>query len=160
MTSILSPLETPDPRLRTLLPADLYALAWVDPSPATLTKVFEHLRTLRRILYDYMPRILSDELPRPGEETYGWQEGTLIFTDLAGFTPLLEANAINGKAGARILLELLNDYFAEMISIISKSGGNLLEFTGDEMLARFPRDRHGNGTAQAVRAVLGMQRAM
>src|SRR5258706_588696 len=60
MTSILSPLATLEPRLRTLLPADLYALAWVDPSPATLTKVFEHLRTLRRILYDYMPRILSD----------------------------------------------------------------------------------------------------
>ncbi len=160
MTSILSPLATLEPRLRTLLPADLYALAWVDPSPATLTKVFEHLRTLRRILYDYMPRILSDELPRPGEETYGWQEGTLIFTDLAGFTPLLEANAINGKAGARTLLEVLNDYFAEMIRIISKSGGNLLEFTGDAMLAQFPRDRRGNETAQAVRAGLRMQRAM
>ena len=96
MTSTISPLAPLEPRLRTLLPADLYALAWVDPSPATLTKVFEHLRTLRRILYDYMPRILSDELPRPGEETYGWHEGTLIFTDLAGFTPLLRV-AIDGN---------------------------------------------------------------
>jgi class 3 adenylate cyclase len=142
------------------LPADLYALAWVDPSPATLTKVFEHLRTLRRILYDYMPRVLSEELPRPGEETYEWKEGTLIFTDLAGFTPLLEANAARGKAGARTLLGVLNDYFAEMIRIVSKSGGNLLEFTGDAMLAQFPRDRRGNETAQAVRAGLRMQRAM
>ena len=45
---------------RTLLPADLYAAAWVDPSPDTLMRVFEHLRTLLRILYDYVPRQVSD----------------------------------------------------------------------------------------------------
>ena len=39
-----------------LLPADLYAAAWLDPSSATLMKVFEHLRTLQRILYSHVPR--------------------------------------------------------------------------------------------------------
>jgi class 3 adenylate cyclase len=149
-----------EPRLRDILPADLYALAWVDPSQETLQRVFDHLRTLHRMLFDYMPRHLSDNLPQPGEISYEWQEGTLIFTDLAGFTKLLEANALLGRSGARSLLQVLNAYFAEMIRIISKSGGNLLEFTGDAMLAQFPRDRRRSETAQAVRAGLRMQRAM
>src|SRR5258708_26209036 len=159
-TNAVSPLASIEPRLRTLLPADLYALAWVDPSQETLQRVFEDLRTLRRMLYDYMPRQLTDNLPRPGEISHEWQEGTLIFTDLAGFTKLLEANALLGRTGARTLLQVLNASFAEMIKIISISGGNLLEFTGDAMLAQFPRDRRKSDTAQAVRAGLRMQRAM
>lgn len=156
-TALLASLEA---RLRTLLPADLYAAAWVDPTPATLQKVFEHLRTLQSILYDYMPRQVSETLPPPGEVRREWQEGTLMFTDLAGFTPLMEANAAAGKGGARSLLKVLNDYFGTMIEIIGKSGGNLLEFTGDAMLVQFTPNSRLNETAQAVRAGLRMQRAM
>ncbi len=155
-----SPLAAIEHRLRPLLPADLYAAAWVDPSPATLKRVFDHLRTLQRILYDYVPRQVSESLPIPGETRHAWQEGTLMFTDLAGFTPLMEANAARGQAGAEALLEVLNNYFAEMIEIISKSGGNLLEFTGDALLAQFETDQRASDTAQAVRAGLRMQRAM
>jgi class 3 adenylate cyclase len=155
-----SPLVAVEPRLRYLLPADLYAAAWVTPSLAVLMKVFEHLRTLQRILYDYVPRHVSETLPNPGETRYAWQEGALMFTDLAGFTPLLEANAAYGRSGAKILLNVLNAYFAEMIEIISKSGGNLLEFTGDAMLVQFPADQRHTEAARAVRAGLRMQRAM
>lgn len=155
-----SPLLALEPRLRWLLPADLYATAWVDPSSATLIRVFEHLRTLQHILYDYIPRQVTQNLPRPGTVRCQWQEGTLMFTDLAGFTPLLEGFAGRGRAGAEALLVVLNAYFAEMIQIISKSGGNLLEFTGDAMLVQFPPHRRLNDTAQAVRAGLRMQRAM
>ncbi|HEY1013991.1 MAG TPA: hypothetical protein VGE07_14865, partial [Herpetosiphonaceae bacterium] len=62
-----SPLDALEPRLRTLLPATLYAAAWVDPSPANLTLVFEHVRTLRRLLHDYTPRLVADSPPQPGE---------------------------------------------------------------------------------------------
>jgi adenylate cyclase len=156
-TALLASLES---RLRTLLPADLYATAWVDPTPATLQRVFEHLRTLQSILYDYLPRQVAETLPSPGEVRKEWQEGTLMFTDLAGFTPLMEANAALGKAGARSLLKLLNEYFGTMIEILGRSGGNLLEFTGDAMLIQFPLNMRHNDTAQAVRAGLRMQRAM
>jgi adenylate cyclase len=170
----ISPLAAIESRLRYLLPADLYAHAWVDPLPATLMRVFEHLRTLQRILQDYVPRGVAEDPPKPGQVRYEWQEGTLMFTDLAGFTPLMEANAARGRAGAEALLEVLNAYFANMLEIISKGNGNLLEFTGDAMLAVFPA---GAGAAalspeagakggrrrditQAVRAGLRMQRAM
>ena len=152
-----------EPRLRTLLPADLYANAWLDPSVDTLTEVFKHLRTMQRILRDYIPLEVSETLPRPGELRWEWHEGTLVFTDLAGFTPLMEAYEPFGLAGAMKVLEILNDYFSAMIEIISKSGGNLLEFTGDAMLIEFekdPRKASQNDTAQAVRAALRMQRAM
>ncbi|GIV98408.1 MAG: hypothetical protein KatS3mg057_3065 [Herpetosiphonaceae bacterium] len=155
-----SPLAALEPRLRSLLPASLYADAWLNPTPAMLMRVFEHLRTLLHILHDHLPRPVTVDPPTPGELRYEWQEGTLMFTDLAGFTPLMEANAARGSAGARELLRLLNTYFAAMLEIISKSGGNLLEFTGDAMLIQFPPDQDGRDTVQAVRAGLRMQRAM
>jgi class 3 adenylate cyclase len=149
-----------EPRLRWLLPADLYAAAWVDPSPATLTGVFEHLRTLQHILNDYIPRHNIEHVSHLGEVHCSWQEGTLMFTDLAGFTPLLESYARHGQAGAEALLCILNSYFSQMIQIISKSGGVLLEFTGDAMLVQFAPHKLHNDTAQAIRAGLRMQRAM
>ncbi|GAB4552707.1 MAG: hypothetical protein OHK0023_21080 [Anaerolineae bacterium] len=156
-TALLAALES---RLRSLLPADLYATAWVDPNAETLERVFEHLRTLQSILYDYMPRQVLETLPEPGKVIHTWQEGTLMFTDMAGFTPLLEANSGTGRNGARTVLKVLNDYFSTMIEVIGKSGGNLLEFTGDAMLVQFPPNARYNHTAQAVRAGLRMQRAM
>lgn len=192
-SSLSSPLEEIEPRLRTFLPADLYAAAWVDPSPTTLERVFEHLRTLQRILYDYTPRKLAEDLLRqkprnpdadskedllqprrrgtdsatgsqnkwrPGQTRHEWQKGSLMFTDLAGFTKLMEANATRGHQGAEDLLAVLNAYFAEMIEIISKSNGDLLEFTGDALLAVFPETERKNDALQAVRAGLRMQRAM
>ena len=155
-----SPIANLEPRLRGLLPADLYASVWLDPTTASLMRVFEHLRTLQRILGDYIARQVLEVLPKPGEIRYEWQEGTLMFTDLAGFTPLIEANSGKGTEGAKALLGIMNNYFAGMIEIISKSGGNVLEFTGDAMLAQFPADARGKEAAQAVRAGLRMQHAM
>ena len=55
-----SPLRALEARLRWLVPADLYAMAWIDPSPPMLTRVFEHLRSLQRNLHDYLPRLVTD----------------------------------------------------------------------------------------------------
>lgn len=147
-------------QLRSLLPADLYAAAWLEPNSANLMRVFQHLRTLQHILNDYTPRQVSENPPGLGKVRYTWREGTLLFTDLAGFTSLLEANAKYGRQGAILLLKVLNQYFSEMIEIVSKSGGDLLEFTGDAMLVQFLADAQGDDVAQAVRAGLRMQRTM
>lgn len=166
-----------EPRLRDLLPADLYAEVWVASSiydsdehdkdsfehkdlVNQLTRVFEHLRTMQRILHDYVPRQVLDNLGVPGEVKAQWEKGTLMFTDLSGFTPLMEANADRGRAGASALLGVLNKYFSQMIELISKSGGNLLEFTGDALLAQFVPDQREQDALQAVRAGLRMQRIM
>lgn len=155
-----SPLSSIETRLRLLLPADLYASVWVDPSPTMLERVFEHLRTLQRILHDYSSRYIAESPPQPGEVRHEWQRGSLMFTDLAGFTRLMEANASQGRSGAASLLKVLNAYFSTMIETVSKSGGDLLEFTGDALFVFFPVMERRNDTLQAVRAGLRMQRAM
>ena len=155
-----SPLVDVEARLRNLLPSKLYADVWINPSTRNLTRIFNHLRTISRVFHDYLPRQVVASLPRPGFPNFEWVEGTLMFTDLSGFTSLLEKNAEYGKDGADTLLKVLNDYFSEMLQIVSKSGGNLLEFTGDALLVQFPTDQRGSDTTRAVRAGLRMQRAM
>lgn len=159
-TRAASRIDELEPRLRHLLPANLYAETWIDPSADNLTRVFDHLRSLQFTLYGYAPRHVSEDPPQPGQLQYSWEEGTLMFTDLAGFTPLMEANARQGRIGAMALLEVLNVYFTTMIDIIGQAGGILLEFTGDALLAQFRDDARGLDTVRAVRAGLRMQRAM
>lgn len=157
---VLSQLSEIEPRLRRFFPVDLATAVRGKEGTAALIHLFEHLRTLQRILHDYVPRRVAETASVPGEIRHAWEEGALMFTDLAGFTPLMEANAARGRAGAEALLGILSSYFAEMIEIISKSGGELLEFTGDALLAVFLPGQRQNETTRAVRAGLRMQRAM
>ncbi|MGB3310836.1 MAG: adenylate/guanylate cyclase domain-containing protein [Nodosilinea sp.] len=161
----MAELESIERSLRELAPADLYAALWVDPSAQTLSKVFNHLRTLQHVLIDYVPRDVSQQPPASPRARHRWHQGSLLFTDLAGFTPLFAANAAAGRAGAEALLTIINDYFAQMVELVSKAGGNLLEFTGDAMLVQFRHEAYqsDNGDAemiQAIHAGLRMQRAM
>jgi adenylate cyclase len=146
--------------LPALVPADLFAEAWVSNSQQPLIQVFNHLKTLYRILVDYVPRDVSHRLLSDGEPGHGWDRGTILFTDLAGFTPLLEAHAADSRDGAIALLDLINQYFAVMAEIASKSGGSLVEFTGDALLIQFSESESEHHANHAVRAGLRMQRAM
>ena len=149
-----------EPRLRTLLPARLYAEAWSQPTSHTLEQVFDHMRTLRYILQDYVPGFVAHDPAHPGVVRSTRRTGALMFTDLAGFTSLMEAYAAEGQAGAATLLQLLNQYFAAMVEIISKSAGDLLEWTGDAMLVQFQAADLATAVERAVRAGLRMQRVM
>ncbi|HRJ55316.1 MAG TPA: adenylate/guanylate cyclase domain-containing protein [Anaerolineales bacterium] len=155
-----SPLTTIESRLRYLLPAEMYVAMWGNPSVDIMIEVHKHLRTLQRILHDYTSRQIDVAKLRPGDVKTEWQYGTMMFTDLAGFTKLMEANASKGQEGAQNLTKQLTRYFSAMISTISKSGGELVEFTGDAMLVIFPKSERNDDALRAVRAGLRMQRAM
>jgi len=155
-----SPLTSIESRLRYLLPAEMYASMWGNPSVEIMLDVHKHLRTLQRILHDYTSRQISFNKLKPGDVRTEWLHGTMMFTDLAGFTKLMEANASKGHNGAENLLKQLTKYFSEMIGIISKSGGELVEFTGDALLVVFRKTEKNDDTLRAVRAGLRMQRAM
>ena len=156
-----SPLASIESRLRYLLPAEMYASMWTNPSVDMMIDVHKHLRTLQRILHDYSPRQISANPLKPGSIKTEWQYGTMMFTDLAGFTKLMEANSTKGREGAAELLKQLTKYFSTMIAVISKSGGDLVEFTGDALLIVFPkREDRNEDIIHAVRAGLRMQRAM
>ncbi|MDD2921855.1 MAG: adenylate/guanylate cyclase domain-containing protein, partial [Anaerolineales bacterium] len=156
-----SPLTAIESRLRYLLPAELYASMWANPSVDVMIQVHSHLRTLLHILYDYTSRKPGDiDVLQPGEVNPEWRYGTMMFTDLAGFTKLMEANAPKGREGAKDILNQINKYFSAMIEVISKSGGELVEFTGDAMLVVWHKNEQNDDTLRAVRAGLRMQRAM
>jgi class 3 adenylate cyclase len=155
-----SPLTTIENRLRYFLPAEMYVEMWGNPSVNMMIDVHKHLRTLQRILQDYTSKQISINRLKPGNVKTEWQYGTMMFTDLAGFTKLMEANSVNGQEGARDLLAQLTKYFSSMIAIISKSGGELVEFTGDALLVIFPKNDKQDDTMRAIRAGMRMQRAM
>jgi len=59
-----------------------------------------------------------------------------MFTDIRGFT------AFTGAAGSRRVIELLNEYFGEVIDAILAHRGTLVGYRGDGVLAVFgPRSR-------------------
>jgi adenylate cyclase len=155
-----TPLSVIESRLRYLLPAELYADMWGNPSVDMMVAVHKHLRTLHHVLQDYTSPQISINKPKPGDVKSEWQRGTMMFTDLAGFTKLMEANSAKGRDGAADLLKQLTKYFSTMIAVISKSGGDLIEFTGDALLVVFPKNEKNDDALRAVRAGLRMQRAM
>ena len=83
------------------------------------------------------------------------REMTVLFSDLAGFTPL------SATLAPTALIELLNAYFDEMCPIIKAEGGDIDKFIGDAILAVFEEARGREPAAErAVRAALAMQAAM
>ncbi len=155
-----TPLSAIENRLRYFLPAELYADMWGDPSVDMMVAVHKHLRTLHRVLQDYTSPRISINKPKPGDVKSEWQCGSMMFTDLVGFTKLMEANSTKGREGAADLLRQLTKYFSSMSAVISKSGGDLLEFTGDALLVVFLKNEKNDDALRAVRAGLRMQRCM
>ncbi len=89
----------------------------------------------------------------PGQRSV---EGSVLFCDVAGFTPLTEALQVLGREGAEELTRLLNDYFTCMVGIADEEGGDVLRFGGDAMVVLFA----GKSRAAAAHAAAKMMAAM
>jgi len=125
--------------------------------------VLTHLRSVRHLLSTYIPAHLAQEKAhRPiAGEVYGrWLDGSLLFSDVSGFTALSEHLANQGQEGTEQLTLAINRYFERMLDILSASGGVLLKFAGDALLAYFPAYRAGEQARWAVRAARRMMQAM
>jgi class 3 adenylate cyclase/ActR/RegA family two-component response regulator len=72
---------------------------------------------------------------------------TVLFTDIRGFTTLSE------KADPATVFQWLNEYFGQLVPIVSSHGGVVNKFDGDAMLAFFgmlPRVLSSKQSAQAA----------
>ncbi len=100
------------------------------------------------------PLLAGPEGSGPG---YRRVEGSVLFCDVAGFTPLTEALMVMGREGSEELTRLLNDYFSCMVAIVEEEGGDVLRFGGDAMAVLFPgRSRSGAaGAAARMMAAMG-----
>jgi adenylate cyclase len=81
--------------------------------------------------------------------------GTVMFTDLRGFTAFSESTS------AQRVIELLNEYFGEMIDAIFSHGGTLVGYRGDGILAVFGApievDDHSDRALAAAREMLELR---
>lgn len=79
------------------------------------------------------------------------REVSAVFTDIAGFTPLVE------KLDAASLAALLNAYFAGMTDIVFAHGGTVAKVMGDGMLLLFGApDDQADHAARAVACALAL----
>jgi adenylate cyclase len=80
---------------------------------------------------------------------------TVLFSDIRGFTAIAEG------MGPDAIAQFLSEYFTEMVEVIFEHGGTLDKFIGDAIMALWGAPiAHSDDPDRAVRAALGMQRAV
>jgi signal transduction histidine kinase/class 3 adenylate cyclase/two-component SAPR family response regulator len=112
------------------------------------------------VLKRYLPPDLVDQIVS-GQTSIDQKPegitGTILFSDLAGFTDLSE------HLRASKLARILNEYLSEMVQVIYEHGGTIDKFIGDAIMVIFGAPTAMAGQDQAKRAAvcaLAMQARM
>ncbi len=162
-------------RLAPLLPADLFASLCASPDPTSLSaeekrpladclqQAIQKLDSLHHKLTTYLPRYLLDLAPTPGEPHGELLEGSFIFADVTGFTALTGELSKRGTAGREEMNRLMRSLFGALLDPLLASGGDLLIFAGDAVLAYFPArpdQRKGQDARWAARTALRLVQAI
>jgi adenylate cyclase len=101
----------------------------------------------------YVPRSLVRRLVRLGfhEATrLHERQGTILFTDIIGFTALSETMSAEEVAG------LLNEHFSLIVNCVEEQQGTVDKFMGDGLMAVWVGDDAEEGAACAARAAIAM----
>jgi class 3 adenylate cyclase/tetratricopeptide (TPR) repeat protein len=114
-------------------------------------------------LYAYVPRWVLERLQTarvdPGDVHS--MEATVLYGDLAGFTPLTEAMAQRGPQGVEVLTRILDDVFGAIVEAVLAFGGDVARFSGDSVAAFWPlEDERKTRGLQAIAAAQAVQRCM
>jgi adenylate cyclase len=114
---------------------------------------------VREVFSRFVPEhVVDDVLERTDEDlrlggTRG--VGTVMFTDIREFTAFTE------RTQPDRVIDLLNEYFGEMIDAIFHHGGTLVGYLGDGLLAVFgapiPLDDHADRALAAAREMLAVR---
>jgi adenylate cyclase len=122
-----------------------------------ITEAFERIRT-RDLFSRFVPEDVVDELLKSsdGLRLGGVQlEGTVMFTDLRGFTSLAET-----LTPSRVI-DILNHYLSEMSDAILNHGGTLVAYMGDGIMAVFgaplPQADHADRALETAREMLSVR---
>ncbi|GAP13657.1 protein containg AAA ATPase domain [Longilinea arvoryzae] len=145
-----------DPDLEKYIYPDLWRkLNSPTPTRGILINTLDQVRSTLNLLSTFLPQHLVQEKMRravPGLVSGQILHGSLLFSDVSGFTALSERLQGMGLEGAEILTQMMNRYFGRMLDILAQSGGILLKFAGDAMLVYFPQQGQNEQVNWAVRA--------
>ena len=137
-------------RLAPLLPTDRFDRLSAFPSPSSLSaeakqsfadclhQAIGELDSLHHTLTTFLPRYLLDLAPEPGRPHGEILDGTFVFADVTGFTALTGELSKRGTEGREEMNRLMRSLFAALLAPLLASGGDLLIFAGDAVLACFP----------------------
>ena len=93
-------------------------------------------------LLNYLPPAVAREIhadPRPLRAPHAANfPAAVLLSDVSGFTALTEKLAASGPGGPEELTFILNCYFSSMIGILDHEGGEVVQFSGDSLIATFP----------------------
>lgn len=106
-----------------------------------------------KLLYAMLPESIVEKMLK-GKLTAEEIEGTVVFTDLSGFTEFsrnLEPQQVS---------DVLTKYFTTMSKIVTRYGGWVNKFMGDGILALYGLNQEENHTENAVAASIEMQKQM
>ena len=112
---------------------DIAAIEQIAPSLALAVKGASTYRIARSVIEIYLGRdaggrVVSGEIDRGSGQTI---RAALWYCDLQGFTKLTDTTPRDR------LLAMLDDYFECMVTTVHESGGEVLKFMGDGLLAIF-----------------------
>ncbi|KQC14469.1 MAG: hypothetical protein APR63_14225, partial [Desulfuromonas sp. SDB] len=93
-----------------------------------------------------IPSFIADKFLIFRNLNKAYKEGELwagvLFVDISGFTGTTEQLMKNGKEGAEVLSNLINEIFSPRIETIYKNSGFITHFAGDAFCAVFPKDKN------------------
>lgn len=90
------------------------------------------MTAISQIFGRFVPKAVADSMIRSkGALDPVERPATVLFSDLAGFTRMMEAS------GPRVIVETLNAFFDEAAEIIGRHNGVVTQFQGDGILATF-----------------------
>lgn len=125
-----------------------------------ILEAIRDLDSLYQTLVTYLPRYVLDLSPTPGEPHGERVTGSFIFADVTGFTALTGELSKRGTAGREEMNRLMRDLFSALIDPLLTSGGDLLIFAGDAILAYFPAYAEGRDSVWATRTALRLVQAI
>jgi class 3 adenylate cyclase len=159
-------------RLAPLLSADRFDRLSAFLSPSSLSAeakqsfadclhgAIGELDSLHHTLTNFLPRYLLDLAPEPGRPRGEILEGTFVFADVTGFTTLTGELSKRGTEGREEMNRLMCSLFAALLEPLLASGGDLLIFAGDAVLACFPGRPEGQDARWAARTALRLIQAI
>ncbi|MBW3665573.1 MAG: tetratricopeptide repeat protein [Actinobacteria bacterium] len=112
-------------------------------------------------LVPFVPALALDWVRRFGSgRRHVVLDGSLLFADITGFTPLSERLAAYGRVGAEEVSDLVHDVFGNLLRVAYDHGGDLLKFGGDALLLLFEGPEHALRSARAAAVMRHRLRAL